>query len=406
MTMRLVFFKLEIKRALKRLPQMIAGAVVLLFLAGTTALFASRALYGETAAGRIPVGVVVPEDDVLAQKVIAMIGSLDSVKGLCDFQYLNREEGRRGLADGSLYAVMEVPEGMVEGIMDGSNPPVQVIFPAQAGVESGIFRELTEAGAQILSSAQAGIYAGNELCLTYGMESEISQMERDLNKIFLAYSLPREDYFRHVRVSATGELGTAEFYGISASVLLLLLCAVPVSGYLLPWRRTMKQKLCLAGVGPASRAAGRILGLGLLFVILTVLLVGTAGAVGVLPGAAGSGGLTALDWLLAGAVFLLADFAAASMVVCLYQIGGNLLGGIMLLFLTVTAQHFAAGGFLPLVFLPASMQRIAGFLPSRLLMEGAEMAFTASWRPGIFAGLAALAAVAAGLSVLWEVKEG
>ena len=66
MLIRFAFWKMEIKRALQRVPQLFAGVVVLMFLAGTTALFASRALYGEQAAGRIPVAVVLPEEELLA----------------------------------------------------------------------------------------------------------------------------------------------------------------------------------------------------------------------------------------------------------------------------------------------------------------------------------------------------
>ena len=48
MSMRLVFWKLELKRAYRRFPQMFAGAIALLFLAGAIALLAGRALYGDT----------------------------------------------------------------------------------------------------------------------------------------------------------------------------------------------------------------------------------------------------------------------------------------------------------------------------------------------------------------------
>lgn len=406
MLMRLVFLKLEMKRALKGLPQMLAGAIVLLFLAGTIALFSSRALYDGHVSGKIPVGVVVPEEDVVAKKVISMISSLDSVKSLCDFQYMSRDESFSRLREGKLYAVMDLPENLVQGIMDGSNPPVKIVMPEQAGLESAVFRELTEAGAAILSSAQAGIYAGNQLCQAYGLEAQIPQMEEDLNRIFLSYSLPREDYFRYGKVSATGELDTVSFYGISAYILILMLCAIPVSGYLVPWKTVMKQKLRIAGIGSLTQVLARVLGLSLLFLILSVPVIAAAKMAGLLPAAGAQSGLSCTDRILSVAVLVLINLAAAAVVVLIYRIGGSLLGGVMLLFLTVTAQHFLAGGFLPLVFLPASLQRIAGLLPSYLLMKGAAMAFTAAWEPAVSARLVAWLAVAVGLTALLEVKEG
>lgn len=442
MSIHRIFWKLEIKRALGRLPQLLAGVVVLLFLAGTTALFASRALYGEQASGRIPVGVVLPEEELLAKKALSMIASLDSVNSLCDFLYLDRAGAMEGLKAGELSAVMDVPEGLVRGIMEGTNVPIRIIFPQEAGVESRIFQELTDAGAGTLSAAQAGIYAGNQLCRTYGLESRIPLLEADLNRIFLSYSLPREDYFRHSLVNATGDLTTAAFYAASAYVLVLLLGAVPVSGYLLPSPVVLARKLRMAGVGSLSQVLARTAGLGVLFLAGSLELFLAAAALGVwgsLAGGwssqsgagtggsrAGAGGGRAGGWsgqsgaggwnllseaapwdsladkLLLAAALVLVCLAAAALVVLVYRLAGNLLGGILLLFLLATAQHFLAGGYLPLVFLPATVKGLAPLLPSGILMDGAGMMLTAQWNPAVFGRLAMLLAVAVALAALCQ----
>ena len=347
MPMCLVYWRLELKRAYQRFPQMFAGATALLFLAGAVALLAGRALYGDAAAGRIAVGVVMPKEDALAKQMISMVSSLDSVKSMCDLQYMEREEGIKGLMSGRLSAVMDVPEGLIQGIMDGTNPTVRILMPKDAWLESRIFQELTRAGAEILAASQAGIYAGNEMYLSSGREDKIPELERDLNQIFLSYSLPREDYFQHRQVSATGDVPALVFYGISAYVLFLLLLAIPVSGYLLPVKPALRQKLTLAGVGSLCRVTGRISGLAsLLFTISLILGLASWGIWGAKNGWDKDffGGMTALLFLL------LTCLAASAFVVLLYQAAGTLLGAVMLLFLVVTAQHFLAGGFLPLVF--------------------------------------------------------
>ncbi len=398
MSTRLVFWKLELKRACKRLPQMFAGAIVLLFLAGAVALLAGRALYGDKAAGRIQVGVALPEEDALAKQMISMIRSLDSVKSMCDFRYMEREESLRALQQGELNAVMDIPEGLIQGIMNGTNPSVRILLPENAWLESRIFQELTQAGAGILGASQAGIYAGNELYREHGWEEELPRLEQELNQIFLSYSLPREDYFRHMRVSATGEVDTFVFFGISAYVLFLLLSGIPVSGYLLPYSKSMKRKLSLAGVGGPSRAAGRIVGLGSLFFVGSlgvgavvwgmVRIFGSdmhvwsetwqSGKFGILAGLAGAGGLA------------LVCLAGAAWVVLVYQAAGSLLGGIFLLFLTVTVQHFLAGGFLPEVFLPDMLRKLTAVMPSAILMDGMKMAVTGGFSAAVAGKLAVL----------------
>lgn len=395
MWMHLVYFKLELKRALKKLPNMVFGAIVLLVLLGTIALFSSQALYGDRTAGRILVGVVLPEDDLVAKQAVSMISSLDSVKSLCDFRYVGLDEGLTELRQGKLYVVMEVPEGFVQDIMNGTNTPVRLIFPENAGLESRLFKELADAGARTLGAAQAGIYAGDELCIRYELDGSVGELEAALNRIFLSYSLPRADYFRHYQVNAAGDVNVMQFYGISGFVLLVLLLAIPVSGYLMPWNRGMKQKLNLAGVGNAARALGRILGLTALFMAMVLPL----GAVAYFCGQIQAG------VLLLAVTSVLVCLASASLVVLLYQAAGTLLGGMMLLFFAVTGQHFLAGGFLPLVFLPPGLQRMAPVLPSSVLMDGVKMAVTGVWSFDVVWKLAALALIGFTLTAVMEVTE-
>lgn len=381
MSARLVYLKLELKRACKKLPHIIAGAIVLILLAGTVAFLASKMLYGDQAAGRITVGVVLPEGDVLAKKAMAMAGSLESVKSICDFEYMGREESLEKLKAGEIYAVMEVPEGFVQDIMNGTNTPVRIVLPAGAGLESRIFKELTDAGAKTLGASQAGIYAGDDLCVLEGMTDSIPRLEADLNRLFLGYSLPRMDYFKNVHVTATGDVDTVHFYAISAAVLFLVLCAIPVSAYLAPAGLAMRQKLALIGIGNATVIGVRILGLGLLMAAVA------------LPALAAAGGFGWVTWSLPGVLTIAAVcLSVSSMVVFLYQAAGSLMGGVMLLFLAATAMHFLAGGFLPLVFLPASFRAAAPVLPSYIFMEGVKMAVTSVWSVAVFCKLAAVAA--------------
>lgn len=391
--MRLVYLRLELKRAYKRLPHLYAGAIMLLFMAAVIALLSNRLLYGEGVVGRVAVGVSVPGEDRLARQVVTMISSLESVGSVCDFQYMDRESCLRELKNGNLYAVLDVPEGFVQDIMNGANTPVDVWLSPDAGVEGKLFKELTDAGALTLSASQAGIYAGNELYRIFGLEEAIGQLEKDLNERYMDYSLKRTGYFRHLKVQATGDVDTMEFYEISAYVLFLFLAAIPVSGYLMPARKVMRQKLDMAGLGGGYRAAVKIGGMGFLLAAATLPVMIGAAAGHVVEGT-----------LILGAAWILSCAAASGVVVVLYQLAGTLLGGIMLLFFVVTGQHFLAGGFLPMVFLPATVQRWAPFLPSSVIMETMKMAVTLEWDWKKVAACAGLLGAAWLLSAAAEVR--
>ena len=220
----------------------------------------------------------------------------------------------------------------------------------------------------------------------------MSSLEADLNRIYMGYSLPRMDYFKNVRVSATGDVDTIHFYGISTAVLFLLLCAIPVSAYLASGSASMKGQLALIGVGKGTLVAARILGVGMLF--LSVALCTALGA--------SFAGL--IEFSLPGlAALVMVCLGAASLVVFLYQAAGSLMGGVMLLFLAVTAMHFLSGGFLPLVFLPTTFRAAAPFLPTYVLMEGMKLVVTSSFSLAVFIKLAVLAMAGFLLSVGAEV---
>lgn len=367
MKIRLFYLKLELKRALKCLPLMAAGAAVLMFFMGAAALLAGKALYGGQAAGRITVGVALPENDILAKQVTSMLSSLESVKSICDLSYMSREECLEGMENGELLAALLVPEGFVQDIMSGVNTPVPVLLPENAGVESRIFKELADAGAQTLSAAQAGIYAGDEVLDQFHCSEARAQLERDLNRLYLEYSLPRGELFRKTAVSASGDVKPVVFYAISLFI--------------------------LAGVGPVSMILSRILGLALLYMILLLSAASAAVLTGAIPFS------SALP-----AALLLLSVSAASLAVCAFQAAGNRMGGVLFLFLGATALHFFSGGILPLVFLPSAFQKAAPFLPPYIFIETVKMAVTAHWEPWIFAALPAVFLAGTFISLAFEVK--
>lgn len=361
----LVYLNLELKKTLKSTPYFLAGAIVLVLLAGTIAFSASKMLYGERSVGNIEVGVVIPEEDELAKMAMNMVSSLDSVGSLCHFNYVDEAKGQRLLKSGELLALMKLPDGLLEGIMDGTNLPVTVVFPEHSGIEAAVFKELTEAGASILGTAQAGIYAADDYLISHGMQTSISQAEQDLNSVFLRYALSRESYFRTEKVSAAGDVEIAAFYGISAAVLILLLLGIPAAPIVRPYRRVMEQKLELIGIGRFKRSAVRMTCLFLLLMLCTTgpviycLIKGYF-----LPGPA-----TFAMWFLVCA-------AASGWTLFLYELCQNTTAAILLLFGLAAVMLFISGGIIPEVFLPQAVRSLGKWMPSAFLTDGIRWMIT------------------------------
>ena len=66
-----------------------------------------------------------------------------------------------------------------------------------------------------------------------------------------------------------GEVGTAAFYGISASVMVLLLLGIPAAGFLKPYSEIMERKLFLIGLSRTKRLIARAVCLWLAFAAVT-----------------------------------------------------------------------------------------------------------------------------------------
>ena len=71
----------------------------------------------------------------------------------------------------------------------------------------------------------AGIYAGDEVLDQFHCSEARAQLERDLNRLYLEYSLPRGELFQKTAVSASGDVKPVVFYAIS--LFILALCCQP-----------------------------------------------------------------------------------------------------------------------------------------------------------------------------------
>lgn len=357
-----VYLKLELKRACKTLPFFLAGAIVLVALLGTIAFSASKVLYGKAAIGRISVGVALPEDDKVAEKAMSMITSLESVESICDFIYLEEEEGRKKLQSGEIYVLMVVPDGFVQDIMHGINTPVTIILPNQPGMEAMIFKAMADAGAKTLSVAQAAIYGTDEFLQVSGMVDSIQTAETGLNRLFMKYALPRGDYFRNRKVSATGDVSMIEYYAITSAVLLLLLCGIPASSLLKPEKPVLRQKLKMIGITRWKVVFTRFLCVTfLLLIVLSALLCVLLGA-------------KALDFQGYYLILLFINsMAVAAMVVFAYELAGSQMAGVMLVFLAAMGMMFISGGFIPTVFLPKGIAELSRLMPTTVLIQSMKL---------------------------------
>lgn len=359
-----VFWKLECKKYIKLIPlilleSMIFGLILLVF-----GVYVSRSLYGERRMGVIQIGVVSEEESALSAMLVNFVSSMESMEDNCHFVTMERAEAYEALSEGSIYAAVILPQGMVEGILNGTNLPATVVFGRTYGkVETEVFKELAGAGDRLLSTAQAGIYAADALCMQMGRFEKMQEAEEVLNAAYLEYALRRADCFDLREVIATGGMNTQGYYVVSLLLIFLSFAGIIMGRYARVSAGDFGHLVCIRGIGILSQYFLESLAFSSIFATL-----GTVLAIPVLQWYLVSEGHR---WIKpAGALMLFLVFMVmGSFVRLVVEVTGNSSGGLGAALLILAVLMVVSGLFLPSAFLPAWMTWIGQRSPYTLWME-------------------------------------
>lgn len=369
----LTLWKLDLKRTMKLLPSMLFTAVLLLAVLSGIVIGLVNTVYKDSPAIQITVAVIDENDNPLTDMVIQYIQGMESISESCRFVMVSEEEGFSMLREGSAAAALVLPDDMVEGILSGDNAPVQVYFPENAGIESALLQELTEAGVGMLRVAQAEIYGIYDTAMTYGVYDKLSVLEADIDRYNLAFALDRLTLFKVREVSATGGLNLMQ-YGMASGMIFFLLLS-GMSGYpmMKAYPDGFRKQLMRQGIGITAQVFDKWLcglcGIGITFGCFLLLVRGLLTRTGY------SAWLPEIDLRGVG-VLLAVLLCVTSYVFLLFQVADNAVAAVLLLFLLSTVMHYFSGGFLPSVFLPDRIRQIGNHLPSAYLIEAIGSLYT------------------------------
>ena len=364
----LILWKLELKRTIKLLPAMLLEAALLFAVLGAVAYGASKFLYRDSPMLQITIAVIEEEENPLTDLAMQYIQGMESIADTCRFLVVSEEEGFSMLQEGKAAAVLVLPGGMIEGIMNGNNVPVQVYFPENAGIESALLGELTDAGVQMLRVAQAEIYGIYDTAKNYGALEQLSVLEGDIDRFNLAFALERLALFQVKEVSATGNLSLLQYAIASGAVFFLLLLGMACYPVMQSYPAVLQGQLLRQGISIGQQCAGKWLcgvcsmGVGSLsFFLMIKGLAGVLGYAAWMPGIGIGQSIVCVIILLCITTFIY----------FIFQLADNGTAAILLLFFLSVVMIYCSGGFLPSAFLPEAVQKIGRILPTTYLIEAA-----------------------------------
>ena len=389
MRLRMQYLYVELKKTIGMFPRMLLQAILLMILIGAIAFCGVKAMEKEPLAVGVKIGVVVREDNTITEMALRYVENMKSVSQLCDFVQMSEEEGFRQLGHGEIAALVILPEQLVEGIMNGQNPAVDVVFPQNAQLEAMLFRELTESGAGLLRVAQAQIYGAIDTAVEYGLTDRLYEMEAEIDSYNLAFALDRLAMYDEETVSATGQMSVLQYYAASGVILFVLLSGMAVYPVMQQEPRAFQKQLMRQGTGAMWQHFCKWMSGFMcmaLFCIAAMSVIKLAGIIRpdagkIIQSALISGKNRYSAWVYIG-VILLVLITAATLIRMIYSLSESRTGGILLILLITVIMIFLSGGFIPSVFMPQIMQLLGDRLPTSYLIRAVGGLF-AGYRDGM-----------------------
>ena len=297
----------------------------------------------------ITLAITAPEGDNLPEQLEQVLSGMRDVRRYCQVVAMEQTDAEAALTQGDVTAVLMLPEDFVQGILNGTNPDVELMVNPDRPLEALLTFWVGQSASDLLAAVQSGIYEVLELYaenpppgLSYG--DAVAQ----INLRYISWTMNRQNMYLVQEIPVAEHLPVGLHYSLSLfSWFSLVLAPMFAPVYDTKWICSQRR----------FRAVGRN---GVLFYSGTVMacwLVETALMLLFLLSAA-KGSLTSVA--LAAVVCGLFCAAFASICCLLTQDTGSC--GVVS-FVTGLAFLVLSGGVLPPVLMPPFLQGMIKLSP-------------------------------------------
>lgn len=174
----------------------------------------------------ITLAVTAPDGDPVPALLEAFLPDMQDVSQYCQVQAMNHSEAVQSLESGAVTAVLVLPEDFIGGILNGTNPDVELLVPSDRPLEALLTLWVGQSATDLLSNIQSAIYAVLDMYLENPPAGlDYGQVVSQINLRYINWTLNRQDMFRVQKISVTGLLPIGLHYGLSLLCFLLLAMA-------------------------------------------------------------------------------------------------------------------------------------------------------------------------------------
>lgn len=348
----LIYFYLQLKRLIKTLPSILIGAIALSLVAGLIA-FCGEKIFSEqsTESIKVKVALVFEDDSALTKMLVEMLEDTKCISDSCTFIKTDTKKALKLVKSGNAECALIIPKDFAKSVQNGKNYPIEVVFSDNGSIVTLVLKQLSCAGADILSAAQAGIYTQYDFYSSNNLLVNDKTANEYLNQTYLKYVLQREKMFYKTSSVINKKISISEYYICSGISLIILFIGMSAPAFFAEENKVFYAYSTRRGIPFFAMALIKILLFSFLLSIISEIFLYTTVEY--------SGGFKMFPAML----------LSSCLTIFIYQISSNSSVGIILLFVINFSQSFISGYFLPSVFYPEALQNIGNVLPSGLIFS-------------------------------------
>ena len=365
------YLSLQLKRAARLVPQMLAVTLLLAVLTAMAGLMLARSRSQDSARRTLRIGVVGDEGESLIDESIDMLSSMDTSRFSIKLERMQPGEADSLLRRGSITGYLLVPDGFANALWYGDHLPL-TYFSNNGGADVGtqLTQELVVTISALVMETENAVYGAQNMVRDRLPEERPGDAGDDL---LLRYGTGILDRSRLYQLELTGvgdSLSLPGYYLCGILLLFVMLWSISCSPLFSRRSRELGQILNSDGFGAPGQIFSEFTAFLLLLLfallaagLLAFLLLGRFGIP--IPELQGRGEspLTMASWVLPPALMLCA------LAFLLYELSNSTVSGILLQFLNAAVQGYLAGCFYPSSFFPEGLRRVGALLPAGFAMR-------------------------------------
>lgn len=362
------YFYAQLKRVMKTFPRQLIVNLSVCLCVGFLAVVFIRDGFLSQDGQKYRIGLVGDMSDSYLGFGVTAIQSMDDSRFMIELVTMTDKEAREAFGRGELYAIVQVPEGLMDSIESGANdcPIPYIASEGQKGIGAIVMGEIVDVASTLVTCSQSAIFGMQTIMLEEDMREEFWDATNMLNLLLIELVINRSGLCDVEVLGLANGLSAEGYYFCSILLFLLLLSGINNSSLFTHKNTHGPRFMKSRGVGAAGQIIGEYLAylclmLSCIAAVFILLSFGMERELFTIPEWEGLGAYPLRGFL---AVLLPVAAMFAALQLFLYELVTGVVSQILLQFICGIGMGYLSGFFYPSAFFPESMQRIGSLLPT------------------------------------------